>query len=595
MVAAVLCAWPAHAAPFAYVTNQYDDTVSVIDSATNTVAATISVGLFPSGIALTPNGMFAYVANSISNSVSVIATATNAVVATVPVGPGAEGVALTPNGMFAYVTNADSNTVSVVATATNTVVATITVGQRPSFVAITPNGRFAYVTNQTSATVSAIATATNKVVATVALGAGALPQGIAITASGAFAYVANQGPGTVSVIATATNMIVSTITAPPPYLTQAIAISPNGASAYVTGFYGPVEVISTSTNTIVANIPLAGGLAGLAFTPNGAFAYVAMQGSNIVPVIATATNTVVANITVGNGPRSVAFVPSPSVLSATPNPASGLSKTFALTSTDVYGASDLGLVEVMFTSEVSASNSCAVFYAPSTNLVHLLDDAGTGTSSITPGSGTLSNSQCSIAGSATSVVTSGNNLTFNLAVTASSTYTGRHSIFMFAEDTRGANAGWVNKGTWTPSANQPPAMFSVTPDPASGLSNTFALMYSDPNGASDLSLVEVIFNSTVSPVNSCEVLYFPGINLLYQLNDAGTGFSSITPGSGTLSNSQCSIAGSGTSVVRSGGNLTLNLDVTASSTFTGTKNIFMFAEDGSAAHTGAVNAGTWTP
>jgi YVTN family beta-propeller protein len=594
-MATMLWAWPANAAPFAYVTNQFDNTVSVIDSATNTVTATIEVESFPSGIALTPNGMFAYVANSISNSVSVIATATNAVVATVPVGPGAEGIALTPNGMFAYVTNADSNTVSVVATASNTVVATITVGQRPSFVAITPNGRFAYVTNQTSATVSVIATATNKVVATVALGAGAVPQGIAITPSGAFAYVGNQGPGTVSVIATATNTIVSTITAPPPYLTQGVAIGPRGTYAYVTGFYGPVEVISTSTNTVVASIPLTGGLAGLAFTPNGAFVYVAMQGSNIVPVIATATNTVVANITVGYGPRSVAFAPSPAVLSVTPNPASGLSKTFALTSTDLYGASDLGLVEVMFTSEVSTSNSCAVFYAPSTNLVHLLNDPGTGTSSITPGSGTLSNSQCSISGSGTSVVTSGNNLTLNLAVTASSTYTGRHSIFMFAEDSRGGGAGWVNKGTWTPSANQAPAMISVTPNPASGLSNTFALTYSDPNGAADLSIVEVIFNSTVSAANSCEVLYFPGINLLYQLNDAGTEFSSITPGSGMLSNSQCSIDGSGTSVVKSGDNLTLNLDVTASPTFTGTKNIFMFAEDGSSAHTGAVNAGTWTP
>src|SRR5208282_2621047 len=188
---------------------------------------------------------------------------------------------------------------------------------------------------------------------------------------------------------------------------------------------------------------------------------------------------------------------------------------------------------------------------------------------ITPGSGTLSNSQCTITGSGTSVVMSGDNLTLNLAVTASSTYTGKHSVFMNAVDNSSATTGWINKGTWTPAANQTPAVVSATPNPATGLSNTFALTYSDPNGALDLNHVEVIFNSAVKLSSSCRVIYYPATNLVDLYNDAGTGFSSITPGSGTLSNSQCTITGSGTSVVMSGDNLTLNLAVTASSTYTG--------------------------
>ena len=40
----------------AYVTNNSDNTVSVIDTGTNTVIATVPVGLNPSGIAVTPNG-----------------------------------------------------------------------------------------------------------------------------------------------------------------------------------------------------------------------------------------------------------------------------------------------------------------------------------------------------------------------------------------------------------------------------------------------------------------------------------------------------------------------------------------------------------
>src|SRR6476619_5802784 len=61
-----------------YVTNSIDNTVSVIDPATNTVVGTpISVGTGPRGVAVTPNGAFAYVTNFGSNDVSVISAASN--------------------------------------------------------------------------------------------------------------------------------------------------------------------------------------------------------------------------------------------------------------------------------------------------------------------------------------------------------------------------------------------------------------------------------------------------------------------------------------------------------------------------------------
>src|SRR6266704_1471754 len=67
----------AEAAPFAYVTEQTSGTVSVIDTATNTVVATVAVGSRPSAVAITPNSAFAYVANQTSNTASVIDTATD--------------------------------------------------------------------------------------------------------------------------------------------------------------------------------------------------------------------------------------------------------------------------------------------------------------------------------------------------------------------------------------------------------------------------------------------------------------------------------------------------------------------------------------
>jgi YVTN family beta-propeller protein len=46
---------PAEAAPFAYVANSGSDIVSVIDTANNTVVATVTVGNGSYGLAITPD------------------------------------------------------------------------------------------------------------------------------------------------------------------------------------------------------------------------------------------------------------------------------------------------------------------------------------------------------------------------------------------------------------------------------------------------------------------------------------------------------------------------------------------------------------
>jgi YVTN family beta-propeller protein len=138
----------------AYVANAGDSftangTVSVIDTATNSVVATIPVGpipFAPIGVAITPDGTRAYVTNagdpfnSANGTVSVIDTATNTVVASIPVGILPEAVAITPDGTRAYVANTTSGTASVIDIVTNTVVATVAGLLGPLGVAITPGG-----------------------------------------------------------------------------------------------------------------------------------------------------------------------------------------------------------------------------------------------------------------------------------------------------------------------------------------------------------------------------------------------------------------------------------------------------------------------
>ncbi|WP_176541322.1 MULTISPECIES: YncE family protein [unclassified Bacillus (in: firmicutes)] len=102
---------------YAYVANNGDNNVSVIDASTNTVTATVPVGAGPFGTAVTPDGTRAYVVDRIGNNVIVIDTATNTVVAGVYVGYLPYQVAISPDGTRAYVTNAGSDTVSVINTA----------------------------------------------------------------------------------------------------------------------------------------------------------------------------------------------------------------------------------------------------------------------------------------------------------------------------------------------------------------------------------------------------------------------------------------------------------------------------------------------
>jgi YVTN family beta-propeller protein len=119
------------------------EVVAVIDAATNTVTQTVvvepaSLTTIITGIAMSPDGKSAYVSNQGSNSVSVLDTASNTIVKTVLVGTSPAGLAVTPDGAHVYVSNQGSNSVSVLDTASDTVVATIPV-ITPSAISIIPS------------------------------------------------------------------------------------------------------------------------------------------------------------------------------------------------------------------------------------------------------------------------------------------------------------------------------------------------------------------------------------------------------------------------------------------------------------------------
>ena len=107
----------------------------MIDTATNTVSATVPVGSSSFGVAVSPDGSNIYVTNSgfslSGGTVSVINATNNSITATVDGFFFPSGIAITPDGKKVYVANYANGNVSVIDTATNNITANVTVGANP--------------------------------------------------------------------------------------------------------------------------------------------------------------------------------------------------------------------------------------------------------------------------------------------------------------------------------------------------------------------------------------------------------------------------------------------------------------------------------
>ena len=250
----------------AYVTNEFDKTVSVINTSNGAVLATITVPYAPKAVVVSPvtGQNLAYVA--MSTGVAVINTATNKVVDlkpstrtvdTITVGASPSALAINPTGTRLYVSNLGGTTVSVVDTATNLEITWVTVGSQPSGLVVSPDGSRVYALSRFTNKVTVFSTANNQVIGSAAVGAS--PRGIVLSSDGQVGYVTNYTSGTVTVLNTtaAAPVVIKTLTVG----TQpdGIAITKDGSLVYVANGRDTVSVINTATNTVIGSaVPIGG-------------------------------------------------------------------------------------------------------------------------------------------------------------------------------------------------------------------------------------------------------------------------------------------------------------------------------------------------
>jgi hypothetical protein len=279
----------------------------------------------------------------------------------------------------------------------------------------------------------------------------------------------------------------------------------------------------------------------------------------------------------------------PSILGLTPNSGTGSIQTFTTTISDPNGTlSDV----LFFVANGWNWPACYPYYQASTNLLYLSNDAGNGwIGGFAPLSGgSVSTSECTLSGAGSSVSRVGNTVTLNLALTFQTTFAGTWGIKITAWDSNGQNSGWNIWGSWTV---PPVAITSLTPTSGTGLSQTFTTTISDPSGA----LSDVLFfvaNGWNWP--ACYPYYQASTNLLYLSNDAGNGWiGGFAPLSGgSVSTSECTLSGAGSSVSRVGSTVTLKLALTFQTAFAGTWGIKITAWDSNGQNSGWTNMGSWT-
>jgi iron complex outermembrane receptor protein len=297
----------------AYVANEQDGTVSVIDTDKDDVVRTIIVPADRESklqaVLVDRDEKALFVVDALNSTLVVIDLASGKVKRRIPTGKGPEGASLSPSGRQIAVCGEEDNVVNVIDVARLGTVRSIpTQGKNPEHCEFSPDGRWLLASNETSNDVDIIDLAVGKSVALVHTTGH--PRGIAILPDSNTAYVAQEASGGVDVIDLASRRVTKSIdTGSRP--SGALA-SADGQRVYISnGGAGTVSVIDTGRGQVLGEVPVGKRPWNMALTHDGRKLYVANGRSNTVSVVDTATLRTIKEIPVGGRPWGVQIASAP--------------------------------------------------------------------------------------------------------------------------------------------------------------------------------------------------------------------------------------------------------------------------------------------
>ncbi|WP_164523559.1 YncE family protein [Sphingomonas sp. S-NIH.Pt15_0812] len=307
-----------------YTSDQFSNTVSVIDPSANRLLGVIKLGdptpvnlsplyrgqLLVHGMGFSPDRRTLAVVSIGSNAVSFIDTATNSVRHTTYVGRSPHEAFFRPDGREVWVSVRGEDYIAVLDGTTYKETGRIAVPNGPGMTIFSPDGKYGYVCSSFSPETLVIDTASKQIVGRVKQESPFCPD-IAATPDGKQVWLTLKDIGKVMVFdakppfavlkSFATGAITNHVN---------IAKTPRGQFAYVTvGTENVVKVFRTDDFTQVATIPVGALPHGLWPSGDGSRIYVGLENADAVAAIDTATNKVIATVPIGQGPQGVAYVP----------------------------------------------------------------------------------------------------------------------------------------------------------------------------------------------------------------------------------------------------------------------------------------------
>lgn len=307
-----------------YTSDQFSNTVSVIDPAAGTLLGVIRLGdptpgnlsplyrgqLLVHGMGFSPDRKTLAVISIGSNSVSFIDTATNTVKHVAYLGRSPHEAFFTPDGREVWVSVRGEDHIAVLDGVTYAEKSRITVPNGPGMVIFSPDGKLGYVASSFSPETVVISTADHKIVGRVKQESPFAPD-IAATPDGKQVWLTLKDVGRTMVFNAAAPFEVLRVIDTGPITNHVnFARTAAGQLAYVTvGGLNQVKVFRTDDFSQVAVIGVGALPHGLWPSGDGTRMFVGLENADGAAVIDTALNTVVATIPVGQGPQGVAYVP----------------------------------------------------------------------------------------------------------------------------------------------------------------------------------------------------------------------------------------------------------------------------------------------
>jgi YVTN family beta-propeller protein len=306
-----------------YAAEQFSNTVSVTDPVDNKLLGVIRLGdpqpgnlsplyrgqVLVHGMGFAPDGKTLAVVSIGSNSVTFIDTETNTPKHTTYVGRSPHEAFYTPNGKEVWVTVRGEDYISVLDAATFQETGRLKTPGGPGMTIFSPDGRYGYVCSSFNPELVVFDVASHSIVGRVAQPSPFCPNIAATPDSKQVWYTLKDVGKTVVMDAKPPFNVLKVIDTGPITNHVNFARTGKGVIAYVSvGGLNEVKAFRTSDFRPIATIPVGKLPHGVWPSGDGSRIYVGLENADGLAVIDTRTNAVIGNVAIGQAPQAIAYV-----------------------------------------------------------------------------------------------------------------------------------------------------------------------------------------------------------------------------------------------------------------------------------------------